>query len=311
LPRGTESFGYRHPAYAASLAEFGRPVELTASGGFLLERRIPGSTATDAMGPYPLFACGRWEALPEDLAGLSRKLVSVVLVADPFGTYDDALLARTFDSAWPFKTHYVVDLARAGLAGLRKHHRYYTRRALAAVDVEVVADPVAHLDEWDGLYGALARRHRIAGIRRFSRTSFRGQLDVPGMVMLRAARGDTTVGIHLWFLDLSNGVAYSHLAATSDEGYSLGAAYALHWAAIEHFRGCAWWLDLGAGAGTGGGTDGLTAFKAGWATDTRPAYICGRVFRRPQYSELVRRLDGGAAGSGPGYFPAYRAGEYS
>ena len=42
--------GYLHPGYARSLAEFGTPRELERSGGWLLERAIPGSSYFDAMG---------------------------------------------------------------------------------------------------------------------------------------------------------------------------------------------------------------------------------------------------------------------
>ena len=310
---------YAHPAYAASLFEFGRPVALPASGGWLLERTIAASEKRDAMGTYPLFACSSWNALEADLRALQGSLVSAVLVTDPFGRYDRRLLDRTFDVARPFKSHFVVELNRSSIDGLSKHHRYYTRRAMRDVEVEVADRPLDHLDEWHALYRGLVERHGIAGIRAFSRASFEGQFQVPGLVVLRAVRRGTTVGMHLWYASQrGDGVAYSHLAATSDEGYELGAAYALHWTAIEHFRGSLRWLDLGAGAGTGAGTgavtgagpDGLTAFKAGWATDTRTAYICGRILSTRDY-EALSSASAPAGSPSSSYFPAYRAGEYS
>ena len=45
--------GYMHPFYAEALSEFGTPVALPASGGWLLERCLPGTADRDAMGPYP------------------------------------------------------------------------------------------------------------------------------------------------------------------------------------------------------------------------------------------------------------------
>ena len=77
--------GYLSPEYVASQAECGQPLALPRSGGWLLERRIPGSEATDAMGPYPIFCCSDWSVLGDDLAGLGDRLVSLVLVTDPFG----------------------------------------------------------------------------------------------------------------------------------------------------------------------------------------------------------------------------------
>ncbi len=77
--------GYRHPLYAASLAEHGTPRRLPASDGWILERDIPGFTGRDAMGCYPLFCCGRWDRLADDLRELGDGLVSLTLVTDPFG----------------------------------------------------------------------------------------------------------------------------------------------------------------------------------------------------------------------------------
>ena len=63
--------GYAHPAYAHSLAEFGSPRPLPRSGGWLLERPIPGSPYRDAMGCYPLFAAQDWSRLYSDLDEIS------------------------------------------------------------------------------------------------------------------------------------------------------------------------------------------------------------------------------------------------
>src|SRR5215470_18655700 len=77
--------GYLHPGYPASLAEFGRVVRLSRSEGSLLARPVPHDTALDAMGCYPLFACRDWSALAADLEHLDGRLISLSLVADPFG----------------------------------------------------------------------------------------------------------------------------------------------------------------------------------------------------------------------------------
>jgi len=66
---------YAHAGYAASLAEFGEPVFLPRSGGWILRRRIDGSPFSDAMGPYPLFFCPNWSGLGEDLSELAAELV--------------------------------------------------------------------------------------------------------------------------------------------------------------------------------------------------------------------------------------------
>lgn len=102
-------------------------------------------------------------------------------------------------------------------------------------------------------------------------------------------------------------MAYSHLTAFSELGYMLRASYALYWFAIERFSDKVRWIDLGGGAGVRSkDTDGLSTFKRGWSTGTRPAYFCGRIFDRKRYQEIVE-----AKGvSATDYFPAYRRGEF-
>ena len=113
--------------------------------------------------------------------------------------------------------------------------------------------------------------------------------------------------MHLWYLQ--SGVAYSHLSAFDEEGYSLRAAYALHWSAIQEFKRNhgreLHWIDLGAGAGVKqNGRDGLSIFKRGWATAEKVKYFCGSIFDRENYESLTatNRIDSS-------YFPLYRSGE--
>jgi hypothetical protein len=297
--------GYLHPGYADALSEFGRPRLLARSGGWILQREIPGTNACDAMGCYPIFSCHDWSALKEDLEEIGRELVSLVLVADPFGNFSKELLDATFqDRVVPFKEPFVADLQQPAKAFVSKHHQYYARKALEAVSVEPCNDPALMLDIWSELYDLLIERHQLKGIKAFSRTSFAKQLSVPGITMLRAMHLGQTVGAHLWYAQ--GDVAFSHLTASNALGYELMAAYALSWGALEYFAGKVNWIDWGAGAGLdSSGRDGLSDFKRGWANTTRPAYLCGRIFDRAKYDEISRAR--GFAGSP--YFPSYREGE--
>jgi Acetyltransferase (GNAT) domain len=301
--------GYAHGAYAGSLSEFGRPRCLPRCGGWVLERAIAGADARDAMGCYPLFACGDWARLGEDLGELEGELVSLALVADPFGEYAEGDLRRLFpDACFPFKEHFVADLARSPEDFVDAHHRRNARRALAAgLTVEACADPADALDDWCALYSNLTERHSIRGLTAFSRESFAAQLRVPGLTALRASLGGETVGMTLWYE--SRGVGYYHLGAYSPEGYELRASFALFRRALAHFADAGLrWLSFGAGAGlAGGGEDGLSRFKRGWATGTRTAYFCGRVLDRALYAEIARSKGAAAAD----YFPAYRLGEFT
>jgi hypothetical protein len=66
------------------------------------------------------------------------------------------------------------------------------------------------------------------------------------------------------------------------------------------------WLDLGGAPGLGDDSSGgLSRFKRGWATGTRVAYLCGRIFDRAMYASLVAT----ASDADTSYFPAYRDGE--
>lgn len=305
---GIKTMGYADPAYAKSLSEFGVARTLPRSGGLILQRQIPNFPYADAMGCYPLFSCQDWSQLENDLDDLEDKLVSLSLVTDPFGDCDPTHLKRCFpDKVVPFKEHFIVDLSRSVSDDVHPHHRRNAGRALHEVDVERCADASQYLNEWHELYTHLIEKHQIKGLTAFSKTSFDGQLRVPGLVAFRATREGKTVGMILWYVQ--DKVAYYHLGAYSDLGYSLRASFALFWRAIEYFGSSGLrWLNLGAGAGLNGqGTDGLSRFKRGWSNGTRTAYFCGRILAPDKYAEIIRAKNVSATD----YFPAYRNGEYS
>jgi hypothetical protein len=298
--------GYLHPGYARSLAEFGEPLALPKSGGWLLKRAVDGG-ATDAMGPYPLFACADWRALRRDFEQTGKSLVSVVVVTDPLGEYDEALLRECFDRVISFKSHFVTELHKGYEQTISEHHSRNVRLGLKQVVVEHCEDVLEQLDEWVRLYSLLIERHQITGIRAFSTNSFAAQLSIPGIVCFRASRERNTVGMILWYVQ--NGAAYYHLGAYTDEGYELRASFALFRTAIDYFaeHGLKY-ANLGAGAGIGSAADdGLSRFKRGWSTTVRTAYLCGRIFDREKYDNLVRAGNVGKTD----YFPAYRKGEFN
>ena len=303
----TTTGGYANSAYAESFSEWATPRLLPQSEAWILERRVLNSPYHDALGCYPLFVCPNWSKLREDLEQLEGKLVALSLVTDPFGHYDYNYLRNCFpDRVTQFKQHFIADLKKPIGEIVSKHHRYYAAKALANITVEIVTEPIELLDEWVNLYDTLTARHALKGIKAFSKAAFATQLRVPGLVMLRAVCDGQTAGMHLWYL---NGeVAQSHLAALNQRGYELMASYALYWCAIEVFTGTVRWLNFGAGAGIGAAkSDGLTQFKRGWATETRPSYFCGRIFDQKKYLELSEANKN----SSDGYFPAYRGGEFA
>jgi hypothetical protein len=298
--------GYLHPAYAESFREFGTPLALLESGGYLLTRLIPQTASHDAMGCYPLFACRKWSRLNSDLQQVADDLISVCLVTDPFGDFDVDYLQHCFpDVVKPFKQHFVTDLERPLESFVHPHHLRNVRKALEHVEVERCIEPLELLDEWVELYETLVHRHDITGIAAFSRNAFARQLSVPGITAFRATENETIVGMLLWYQQDNS--AYYHLGAYSERGYEVGASFALFDCALRYF--CSQqlkWLNLGAGAGVDRGNSGLTRFKQGWSTGVRTAYFCGRIFSREKYQQLVAATNTHSTE----YFPAYRSGEF-
>ena len=183
--------GYANPAYAQSLAEFGTPLELPRSGGWVLEREIPGTKLRDAMGCYPLLVCRDWKGLREDLEELAarRSLISLGVVPDLFGDHDRALLEETFgDVVIPFKEHFITDMHKPLAESVSRHHRKYARKALQEIECDVVADAPGFLDEWVELHRNLVARHDAKGIRAYSPRAFAAQLAIPGTAAPRSAR---------------------------------------------------------------------------------------------------------------------------
>lgn len=273
----------------------------------MLYRPVPGFDWIDAMGGYPLFSCPRWDALPLDLAALDADVIALSLVSDPFGAPGPAVLHRWFpDMCEPFKEHFVVDLQQSPARFVDSHHRRNAHKALRHAEIEVLPNAIAAHSDWVGLYQSLCLRHGISGMRAFSPESFWWQLHVPGMVVMQARVEGEVAGMVLWIQ--SDDVAYYHLGAYSEAGYSHKVSFAIFWTALEYFGAKCRWLGLGAAAGLNPqADDGLTRFKRGWATGTRTAYILGRVGDHARYDQLARHF--GRVDSK--YFPSYRAGEFT
>jgi hypothetical protein len=302
--------GYANFRYAESLATQGQPVRLSGSGTWMLKRAIPGTDHYDATGCYPLLVCERWPGLAGDLDSVDEGLVSMVAVIDPLGQHDEAYLRRCFpDLVLPYKEHFVADLRKPRENAISSHHQRCLRKALRQVVVEHCPDPLMFAAEWVALYEAFIDRHQMTGSAAFSKQALICQLGVPGLVMFRAKQA-SVVGFHLWYVH--GDVAYAHLAAYTDLGYRLGASYALFGTAFDYFAAMGLrWVLLGATpdvvnpkspASAAGSRTGLADFKRGWATSTRPAYLCGRIFARDLYQEISRAK---GATDAP-YFPAYR-----
>jgi len=292
--------GYLHPAYAASLSEFGTPRYLPLSGAWILTRRVPGTPYTDGMGLYPITCCRDWGWLREDIEGLFD-LVSLVFVIDPFWGYKWKDLGF-LDIKRTYKTHYYLDTELDITPSA--HHVRAAKRAGEKVDVVVISRPHDALDDWTNLYNTLINHHGIEGITKFSRNAFDIQLQVPGIFAIQALQDNIPCSMLLFYVQ--GKVAYYHLGASTPEGYEVGASHALFQAAIKTLAPKVRYISLGGGAGLEQDpTDGLTRFKRGWAPLACPSYLGGAILRPAIYGELSARIKGGSSAQRD-YFPAYR-----
>lgn len=289
-----------HPYASAQYASAFAPLEVAAlplARAHVLVRPVPGSSARDAMGCYPLFVFDPSEGLDEDFQELARLgLVSFVGVTDCMTQPGDEYLARHFTLARPFKTHNVHDASLPG-ADYSKHHRDRVRKAHRKCETRVV-NLADHLDAWCACYDTLVARKGITGIQAFSRRYFETLARMEQVVTVAAfAQGEFVSG-HIWMRH--QGVVYAHLAASSELGYKLLSAFAIYDFAIQMFRADNL-IDLGGGAGTDTSeTDGLSLFKKGFANSERKNRLVGKVLNPAAYAEL-------AGGRGGAFFPAYRA----
>lgn len=294
--------GFHDPLYAAGFAEFGTLCELPNAEGWLLKRMIRDTGLIDAVGLYPLFSCGNWQALENDLEAVGAGLVSVTAVCDPFGDYDDSLLERCFDFAKPYKDHFVADLDLPLEQLVSRSYRSSARWSLRRIQTEMCERPIDYLDEWVDLYDLAIKRHDIRGMRAFSRAAFEMQLQAPGLVMCRASREGRTVGLSVALI--SGEVAHGHLVSVNEEGYAMRASSAIMWTLMEHLKGRIRWLNLGGVPDAEQDkTNGLEKFKLGWSSERRCSYLCGRIFDHTAYEQLSESQNRSA------FFPIYRAGE--
>jgi len=287
---------YASLAYAQAFAPPYELLHLPQSEMYVLKRLIPGTEYYDAMGCYPVVPLVNAEAMASDMEMLKlQDIVSLVLVADSFFCPPEKTLRGMFDHVLAYKEHYLHDFSLA--RNDNSHHRYEIRQALKQCDVRVIALK-DHLDTWCALYRTLIEKRGITGMQAFSRDYFASLAEMD-MVMIGAFSNGVLVSAHLWFE--YQGYVYSHLAASSEDGYKLRAPYAVYDYSIEYFAGKhAKLLDFGGGADAGQVGEGLTRFKKGFSNKSSMCFLCGKILDQ----ELYQKLSAGKTGS---YFPIYRS----
>lgn len=298
--------GYLNSLYSQSFFELGQPLNLPRSRGWLIKRMMPHLPYYDAMGPYPLFFCENWNELSADFQELKDEIVSISLVLDPFTVKQCGNCGDLFDVFYPYKDHYILDLSLDLEKSISKNKQKNARRALRKLEVSLTIAPEIDLDQWIRLYDCLIERHQIRGLRTFSRQSFAYQLKIPKTHCFWAIHNSECVGANLYYIQ--GDVAYAHLSAFTEDGYSLGAPYALKWIAIQHLMKIVRWINFGGGTNEQNiETDGLDLFKRGWSSKVGRSFFCGKINDQTKYQEAVKMSDVHQTN----WFPAYRDGEFS
>lgn len=295
--------GYLAERYAVSLGYFGRPVRLHNSESWVLEREIKDSSCLDIAGCYPLMACKNWLGVEADIANLDDQYASFTMVADPLGSYSPDLLQSAFpDLCTVFKYHYIIDLQSDYTRTYSSTHKRNAKKARKSLSICREDTPVDVLDPWIEMYQNLVQRHQITGVSAFSSHAFFEQLQTSGIIVYTARMGAKLVGMIL-FYEMA-GHVYYHLGAYLQEGYDNKASFGIFDEAIHDFSQAGYgFLNMGGGAGAEeNAEDGLSRFKRGWASHSRPAYLCGKILNRSVYNTLVQKRGGVHSG----FFPAYR-----
>jgi len=257
----------------------------TAAAGSLRARSAHGPGRRDGKLPASTAPTGRaWRTTSRAAPTASS---AVALVTDSFGAYEEALLRASFHRVLAFKQHFVADLTQPLETSTSANHRRNARAALRRLTVDVPANREACLDDWCALYERLAAERRIVGIRRFSAPFVRGPVSPAGPRRAAGARGRRH-GRHAPLAARRSSRAQPPFRSKCPRVRAvrrLRAALARPRALCRQVR----WLHLGAGPGvTAQADDGVSSFKRGWATGTRPAYFCGRICAPERYRELVR-----------------------
>ncbi|MEP2151691.1 MAG: hypothetical protein ABJI43_15410 [Roseobacter sp.] len=291
---------YTNLGYAQSLAGPDQIVVSETLGVPLRLRVIPGSDLMDAAGIYPISPNLR-KPPPADLKVELQRMgaVTLVLVSDPLVPVSPSSL---FDILRPYKPHHVIDHS-VGPANYSKHHRAEVRRARRKCTARQI-NLADHLKDFTGLYDVLIGRHGLAKMHRFDAAHFAHLAANPQAFPTFGAFVDSRlVSAHIWARDdtLDGAYAYSHLAASDDEGYATGAAYAVNDEAIRSMRDCKM-ITLG-GAPDGATGDGLDRFKRGFANTTLTSFLCGVIAEPTAYNALSSRIE---RSSRQAFFPIYR-----
>lgn len=284
--------------YARLLDHIGEPFYVPEFGCAVISRYV-NRWAKDAIGVYPIATIRRDADILGGLNRLSKEgFISIVFVLDDYHRPPLEILKHGFDFVRPFKKHFILNSAIGNYRPSR-HHLSEIKKSQQFVNVKKF-NLAEYMNPWLGLYAQLSTRHSLSGVHQFSRKYHEGLAQLSNLTAVGAFYDDFLISAHLWIEH--NGIIFSHLAASSEEGYKYRSAYAVNDESLKLFSD-ATIINLGGGTkdlNSGITSDGLADFKKGFSNDVAISYICGKNLNPTAYAGLC----GNKANNG--YFPAYR-----
>lgn len=295
---------YNSGEYCRCLEDFGTPVPLDPTCGFLLGRTIPGTGLADLISSYPVHTLVDAQGLAGSLRSTATgRFVTATIVTDPLSP--DTADERGWDFAKPWKTHLVLDTEKPGACLFPDKVRYYAKRSSSRFGfrVEFRRDGKQELlPDWLRLWELLTERHLLKGLKALSARYFERLFALEQPVLAILSDDEGVHSIHVWITQ--GELAWSHLHASDARAYECSANYMLYSEELEWLAGIGCRRCLLGSASGSGGEDGLFRFKKQFSNSSAENHLLGLIIDRAAYSELT-----GSPVHDGGYFPAYRRGE--
>jgi hypothetical protein len=201
-------------------------------------------------------------------------IASFSAITDPMWSPEAAPLQRAFDICHPFTEHHLIDCE--GESQMRKRHRNRINQARRVCEVREVS-LADHLDRWLELYGGNVEKRQIP--QPYTDAYFERLASIEGLRTLAVFAGGEIVAMNLWVTHQDT--LYFHEGASSVIGRELYAAYAAYAHAIETAVDCRFVLLGPRGGLRDDPSDGVAAFKRGFANGAVVSYLCSVSLTNP------------------------------
>jgi hypothetical protein len=262
---------------------------------------VRDSGVRDAIGVYPITMLSPEADIVGGLTRLKELgLVTLTIVLDYHHISKLKQINKHFMWIKPYKKHY-LNYPADDKFKYDSHCRYEVKKAYKYVDVRLLDWKCDGLS-WRKIYSFLSKRHQLFGMHLFPQKHHEYLGSSDGIVALGAWKENELVSAHIFATDGNQ--VYSHLAASSKNGYSCSASYAVNDTALSYFKG-AEFINFGGVAGIKDDVNnGLAYFKRSFSNSVTSAYICGAILDVKLYNYL-NRLKG--TSELINFFPPYRS----